>query len=377
MISKIQIIVFHSFILFAAFFLSKQNIGTKRDTIIKHDVAVLHPGIDNTKPIQQTLFEVEKSYGGARIFYAEVESVVCGSKVCKVIPMRIYWDALGRYTHYEIAKGFNLEKEEGEPFAKEDHNKLHQILKDRNSVLKEYYKEELVSKADNNAVDALSGATISIDPNAVVTGAVWTCYTLWHWANGSFVEKIRDITSKKSDTQLLLNYLTYGDKYYRELAIETFIKRKIYDDNTIKNVLKAANIESMLQPITLAYLEQSSAKNYYSNINSFFEFADEKFRVTILNSLYKTAFKAPEPFYDAFSEQLLMTNNYQEINLILDLFKLKKHKSSKVVNEVLKLLDHKEFLISRRAYWFLNNITLSNNQKTRVLQFQKKYKSKL
>lgn len=374
MVFKAKIQVFYGVLFCFTYTLSQQKNIQK--TIIEHQIQVIHPGIDVTTPIVQKLYEVAIN-GAANVFYTDVESVVCGSKVCKIFPVRLFWDHLGRYQYYTLSKGIDLEKEEGVAFTKEDHTKMHSILQDEASVLKDYYKEELVDKADDNAYDALSGATIAINPNAVVEGAIWTCYTLWHWANGTIVNSIRTITAKKCSNYLLQKQLIYADKYDRILAIETLMTRKVYDDDIVKSILKATAIAPKLQSKTLAYLEKSSPKIYYKNIVPFFEFSDEKYRITILNSLSKTTFKGSYQFYNDFAKQLAKTNNYQEISLILDLFQEKNQTSDSIVREIIPLLEHQEFLIARSAFWFLNNVNLTASQRTKLSYFQKQFKSKL
>lgn len=59
---------------------------------------------------------------------------------------------------------------------------LYTILNNPYSILGKLQYNELTSgkKAAANQIDASSGATTIVDKNAVVTGAVFTCFTLWH-----------------------------------------------------------------------------------------------------------------------------------------------------------------------------------------------------
>lgn len=345
--------------------------------IIKHEITLIHKGVSDTEPITQTVFEVI-SKTKPNYFYTNVQSVICGSKVCKVVPIKLFWNKLGKYTYYELEPGIDLEKEEGVLFDKKDYEKLHDILNDINSPLKNYYKEELVRKSNHNAADALSGATINIDKNAVVEGAIWTCYTLWHWANGELVSKIKNITAEKTSTKLLQQQLTYGDIPHRIYAIEQLQARKAYDSVTLKKVQTAAKINPKLNKPALVYFENSSTDSYYKYLSILFDNADKASRITFLNSLSNIKLKAPKDFYNQFSSKLSDNDSYQEINLILNIMERLNPDSTVVAKQAEALLEHKNFLIARRAFWHLQNQkTSSPKQKSKIKLFQKKHKNSL
>lgn len=183
-------------------FVNVMQSKTTNEKTITHKLEVFHKGLSDSGTTSLLLHQVQNALKHPDYFYANVESVVCGSKVCEIVSVKLFWDALGRFTHYKLANGVNLEKEDGDLFLKEDHQKLHSILRNPTSSLKNLYSGELVEKVEDNALDALSGATINIGEAEVIKGAIWTCYTLWHWANGDVVPYIRKTTAKNIQLKL-------------------------------------------------------------------------------------------------------------------------------------------------------------------------------
>ena len=129
----------------------------------------------------QVKIKAKEKEGAADQFYMDVKTVVCGDSQCRIDTVRIFWDELGMYDRLVLPKGIQLEKAEGEHFDQADYKKLDAILADKNCSLKEVYKEEVVGTEATEGVDGISGATIILNNKDYVKGAVWTCYTLWHW----------------------------------------------------------------------------------------------------------------------------------------------------------------------------------------------------
>lgn len=344
--------------------------------IIEHKVNVKHPGISDSESLEYTLIEVsdesERSY-----FYMDVESVVCGSKECRVDVVRIFWNELGQFSKLKMQNNAVLEKNDGIPFTNDDYQKLNGILGDVNSPLQNFYKDELVDDSHANAADAYSGATVVINKKAIVEGAVWTCYTLWHWVNGDAISYIRNISAKKYNKEDLRELLVASDVKYRVFALEQFILNKWFDRESIEQVLKMPfNSKKEIQ-LTMSYIENIEVEDYYKAINKLFQIYDKEQKVTLLNALLKTKQPLSQFFLDNFSSSLLQLESYQNIDLILKLFYSKNSKSLQVNNNVLRLLDNKSFLVSRNAYYFLKKQDLDKNGIKKVKLFEAKNKTKL
>lgn len=334
----------------------------------KHVIGVIHPGVSEVDSLDCTLVEFSKSkYESKSNFYMDVESVLCGSKECKVVTVRLFWDELGRYSKFEMRNGAELEKNEGKPFEKEDYLKLDRILKDKNSPLQGFYKHELVDNSHANAADAFSGATVVIDKKATVEGAVWTCYTLWYWANGGVVSSVRKITSKKYDLAQLHRFMSGSDSAYKKFALEQMTLRNFVDSKSLDLVIQEALSSKEIQKLAINYLEKHAASVYYNSMDAIFSESNDTQKLLILDSFLLTDLQPSEVFLDRFCEYFSKQQSYQVVSLMFDLMIRKNNDSDAFVSQAIALLKNENILISRRAYWFLKNHKL-NKQQHRIVQ---------
>ncbi|MFC2099135.1 hypothetical protein ACFLSP_05275 [Bacteroidota bacterium] len=346
---------------------------------IVHQVEVYHPGQIKDYEATGKLVELHKLQGQTVEFYMDVESVICEDSLCKIVIVRIFWDRLGFYTRYELAPGIQLEKAEGKPFTSDDHEKLHKILQQTDSPFKELFLGELVSVEDGpDIVDGRSGATIALSENASVKGAVWTCYTLWHWANGCIVPIIRQITAQACNLNDLMDYLKKGEENHKVFAMQELKNRGAYDGQSVEAVLNQTTSEDLsFTKLALKYLEPAPSEIYYSSLNQLFKEGNSKQRIMYLNSLLTTRQDPSPEYYMRFSQNLCDMKSYQEVDMLLNLFEREKFSSAELNKQAICLLEGKDFLIARRAYWFLNNQTLTASQNEILEAFRLQYSEML
>ncbi|OGT22209.1 MAG: hypothetical protein A2342_09455 [Gallionellales bacterium RIFOXYB12_FULL_54_9] len=150
-------------------------------------------------------------------YKANIDMPVCDDTLCANVILKFYWDLAGNYTGFDTIPGKPLTKFDHKKFQTADYLKLNQILKNRNSILRILEKEDLVDKTIKikaTTVDAITGATPQTIKNAVVEGAVYTSFTLWHFVNGAIKDSIAAITlsiySEQVARQMLIseNYET-------------------------------------------------------------------------------------------------------------------------------------------------------------------------
>lgn len=140
-------------------------------------------------------------------FYYEciLKTPVCNDTLCQIVQVKIFWDLIGNYMRFDTLPGHPLTKYDHLPFSPEDYNKLQTTLKDGNSILGRKSEYELL---DNNRqrysekIDALTGATDLQIKNAVVDGALYSTYTLWHLVNGNIKTELLNCTLKHYDTKI-------------------------------------------------------------------------------------------------------------------------------------------------------------------------------
>lgn len=343
-----------------------QNVNSE----ITHVISVLHPGISAKDPVECNLIESKSPYASSSHFYMDVESVVCGSKECKIVTVRIHWNELGAYSKIELRNGADLEKNEGKPFSKTDYEKLESILKDKDSPLQTYYKYELVNNSHANALDAFSGATVEIDKTAIVEGAVWTCYTLWYWANGETVTEIREITAQKYSDEKLIALLKGSNSAYKKFAMEQLILRGNYSGEAQIAVLNASFESQLLGKKSIEYFEKSTSGVYYSSFEKMYLKGNLELRRALLNSMISTRLSVVKGVYEKVSEKNILSDSYQEIDLFFTLLDAKNYVSEIIIQNSLTLLTHENFIIARRAYWYLKKQDVTENQLHQISKFK-------
>lgn len=130
-------------------------------------------------------------------YETDLNMQVCDDTLCANVYLKIFWDLAGNYTRFDTISGKALTKFDHKPFTDADYKKLDQILKNPNSMLRILEKNDLIDKSIKlraTTVDAVTGATPATIKNAVVEGAVYSSYALWHFVNGSAKDSIRAFT---------------------------------------------------------------------------------------------------------------------------------------------------------------------------------------
>ena len=156
-------------------------------------------------------------------YTCHVKTPVCKEGLCYLVTIDMYWDLLGNFVKYELPPGEPLTKFDHEAFTEADYDKLNRILADQHSLLGDYRMEDLVDESTERVseeVDAVTGATRKSVQNAVVEGAVYTAYTLWHLVNGEIAERIPQHTAGLVDETLLKSFLTADNHHYPYYALD-------------------------------------------------------------------------------------------------------------------------------------------------------------
>lgn len=202
-----------------------------------------------TDSIRYELFVLEDAEGTARQYMAEIFTPVCHTDKCYPVYINFYWDLLGNFRHFEMPEGEILTKLDHIPFEEKDYGKLEAILTNENSILGDYSITDLVvstTTAESNGVDAVTGATSKTIQNEVISGAVYSCYTLWHLAHGSLAERTKAHTVKTHSDQTLIRFLKSGHHPYQYWALERIQERNAENDprfaGSLLEIIREKNI---------------------------------------------------------------------------------------------------------------------------------------
>jgi hypothetical protein len=159
-------------------------------------------------------------------YFSEIFTPVCDDSVCRPVFIHLYWDLVGNYLKYEVPSGEVYTKIDHRDFDENDYQQLHDILSNTQSLLKDFRLDELVDTTTSrvsDSLDAITGATAKNLRNEVIDGALYTCYTLWHIANGRVTDSIRKVTDSLTTPDLLCDFLKSGNHHYQYYALDQVI----------------------------------------------------------------------------------------------------------------------------------------------------------
>ncbi|MEZ5044577.1 MAG: hypothetical protein R2828_32075 [Saprospiraceae bacterium] len=180
--------------------------------------------------------------GAPLLFFSNIMTPVCIDGTCKPMYIDIYWNLVGHYVGYQTVEGQPLSKFDHEDFVAADYQKLHDLLLNDNSILKQKTMSDLFDPEAQAAkaitfngveIDAVTGATKKEIKASLVEGALYSCYTIWHLVHGEVGPKMATYLSTiySADLERYLLYSDYSDyqlfalKYLDEKGMATHLDR--------------------------------------------------------------------------------------------------------------------------------------------------------
>ena len=162
-------------------------------------------------------------------YFRNIFTPVCYTGECKPVFINFYWDLLGNYIRYDLPPKEVLTKLDHKIFNQTDYEKLQGILVNSTSLLADLKITDLIVPGTENladSVDARTGATLKTIKNEVISGAVYTCYTLWHIAHGPVTDEMNRITETYNSNTLLHRFLSSQNYEYQYWALDKVMDEK-------------------------------------------------------------------------------------------------------------------------------------------------------
>jgi len=233
------------------------------------------------------------SMGMLEKYKAHVTTPVCEIDKCYAIEIDFYWDLIGRFLRYDTIRGQGLTKLDHIPFTTRDYLKLRNILSNPNSALASYTKEELVKNTRSSEIDGFTGATIQEIKESVIEGGVYSCYTLWHIANGTVADSIQKATKSMLNKDIVEKMVSQHDQEANYYLIESFSEEDFatYLPQVLQTILDGEGyyaknaIEAMPKDIIGNNRSQEFFALHFSQLNYFAQ-------VALLEKLNKKALSA-------------------------------------------------------------------------------------
>ena len=176
-------------------------------------------------------------------YKAHIETPVCEDQRCEEVKLDLYWDLMGDFSRFAVDTSRSLTKVDHVPFTQADYDRLDGILRSKNPSFIHLRKSELVENLNSNLatpIDGISGATVQAVKQDMVPGAVYTCYTLWHLANGGVSFQLAEQTRKRLDDDLIQTLLDRDD-----LEVHHFLLEHLSAEDFRKNLEKLAGLGDM------------------------------------------------------------------------------------------------------------------------------------
>ncbi len=206
----------------------------------------------------QYILELRNNSGIPIWFAFDAQKVVCLSRNCRPLNLWLFWDGTGEYLGFQLYRDEPLTKTDHADFELEDYEKLHLLLSDSGSVLKNIEYESLILVPENASkrVDAYSGATRLSLREYLVKDAAYTCYTLWHMVHGPIHSEILKILDDRANDSYLRTLFDQEDPKFRRWAIG-FVKRySEYHGEFVQTIMdQIKNDDNLLSKQALNYFE--------------------------------------------------------------------------------------------------------------------------
>ncbi|MFA7472472.1 MAG: hypothetical protein WCY86_06190 [Spirosomataceae bacterium] len=150
---------------------------------------------EDTVGVTHHISRLLRADGSPEGYVSHIETPVCTDTLCALMDIRMYWTLAGTYWAYDTIPTKPLTKNDHIEFDEKDYEKLHELLQDEQSILRRRHKDDLFEKEEkrvSQVVDAVTGATSKEVKEAVVEGAVYSSYTIYHLVHSQLAAVIRE-----------------------------------------------------------------------------------------------------------------------------------------------------------------------------------------
>jgi hypothetical protein len=290
-------------------------------------------------------------------YQLSLQTEVCLERVCKLLKVMLVWDALGHYSRLELPGDDPLTKQNHDPFDSGDYERLDEILKDRESILGTYPLDFFVrppAESYTDEVDGVTAATPQTVRDAVVSGAAYTSWVLWHWVNGEAADKLRARTLPYCSADYLNHCLRSDDPRFVQFALQRLLKDELYDvrcrEACFQILEKGGRANCQL---ALQYLSAQSLDSDELSVRLIALIGINAGSSRLILDWFENLPDLPPALWVQMAAHLEQVNAYYDVNAVLNLLERRAGDSERVGLEVGKLLQSENRFIVRRAQVFL------------------------
>jgi hypothetical protein len=309
-------------------------------------------------------------------FYrCHVNTPVCSDGLCRALILDVYWDLLGNFSSFEVPEFPPLTKWDHLEFTAEDYIKLAEILRDRKSVLGTVEDVNALfdpsTKKISEKVDAVTGATRETIKNAVVPGAVYSSYTIWHVVNGEIPSGIRQNTVSYLGSDLINKFLLSDNYHYHYEALDYLVSIG-YERHLPELIQMLNNSDPFVTRMAVSQFPQSWLDN-------------GQFQLTLTALMDHFDYQAQEIWLERMMDVQVRGNTLEQLtgnperfsqyqlSQVLKLCdKNRSRLSNASVTQLGTLLQHDSDAIAQETYQVLEKLATENKNARKILRHYEK-----
>lgn len=288
------------------------------------------------------------------LYTSNISTPVCADGECKLMNIRLYWTLLGEYAGFDRYSETPLTKHDHDEFKIEDYQKLHALLTDDKSILGRRSINQLVEKPKMrtvNGVDAIAGATVARVKEAVVSGALYSCYTAWKLVHGDIREELKEYSISVLDKNMMVEMLYSKNEDYHLFALE-----ELDNSEYVEHYLQIAEIFKTSTPLVRSIIAKSLIGKFRNTPDlqrpfwDAFDVIDVGSRSTLIHHLDE----APSYVSDLLSSKL-STMSKNQLKGFLEHLSEKKAISSEVQGNLKEFVNSESEIYAYLVSFFLED----------------------
>ena len=308
-------------------------------------------------------------------YHCHVNTPVCDDGLCRSLLLDVYWDLLGNFTRFEVPEFPPLTKWDHLEFTTEDYVKLNEILRDKNSVLGTVRDVnalfDLSTKKISEKVDAVTGATRETIKNAVVPGAVYSSYTLWHVVNGDIPSGIQQYTVSYQGPALINKFLLSENYHYHYEALDYLVSTG-YEGHLPELVRMLNNSGPFVTRMAVKQFPRAwlDEEQFQSAVTALMDRFDYRAQVIWLDRMLDVQVQGTT--LDLLTGNTDRFSQYQ-LQQVLKLCDLNRSRLSNAsVTQIGSLLQHESVIIAQGTYQILEKLASEDKNARKILRHYEK-----
>lgn len=340
-----------------------------------HTIVIADPASPTAPPRRYDVVLSKDRRGFPVEYTLNLKTPVCADGRCRLVEVTLVWTATGCYKRLRCPPGKPLTKKEHVPFTRADYLRLDEILKNADSVLADWKPDSpprpkaVADRVDG--VDAVTMPTPVTAENSVVPDAAYTTWTLWQWANGPIVSKLRAITGQHATAAYLDHLLHSQDRGETAYALDYVIEHHAGDPRFVESVIHVLESgERDQMAASLRFLSRAipdKRQRHARLIESCVRIRPNHCPIILQEIASKPQLSAAT--LEGLTGKLTQLP-YYPTHLVLKMLEDRQFTSAKTRRDAAALLGNDDFFIARRAYEHLSKLDLDADTQRKVDAFR-------